>query len=359
MPAHSSFLRTPYSFLLFQTMPEYRQDPLTSRMVIVAEERANRPHQFDITDEPFQGICPFCEGNESLTPNESAAFRSADSASDSPGWRVRVVPNKYPAVVPGEVPAVLQDHSFIHIGGKADGVGLHEVIIDTPRHVLSISELTSAEMTGMLTMYRYRLQILRTDSRWAYVQIFKNVGAAAGASLPHSHSQLTAMPFLPPSLIQLLHRAEEYTRQRQHCFWCEHLRIEIQTGERIVEETEHFVVLCPFVSRFAGEVEIYPKHHESGFDQSEVSLLAELAELFRRTVIRLEKTVFWMKDSLAYNIVLNTEPFRFDRDLFSVFHWRFSILPSLARAAGFEWGTGLHINPISPEQAARRLRDAG
>ena len=342
-------------------MPEYRQDPLTGRMVIVAEERAARPHQFDIADRPYRGICPFCVGNELYTPKETAAFRHANSEPNSTGWSVRVVPNRYPAVILGDIPPTLLDHSFIRTGGKMDGIGLHEVIIDTPRHVLSVAKLTISEITDMLAMYQLRLQALRTDSRWAYVQIFKNVGAAAGASIPHSHSQLVAMPFLPPLLFQMLCHAEEYNHQHQRCFWCEHLQNEVRSGERIVEETEHFIVLCPFVSRFAGEIEIYPKTHESGFDQVDTSLLGELAELFRRTIIRLEKIVFWMKGPLAYNIVLNTDPFRFEQigndvDLSSFFHWHFSILPSLARAAGFEWGTGLHINPISPEQAARRLR---
>ena len=326
-------------------MPEYRQDPLTGRMVIIAEERAERPHQFDIEEMSPKDICPFCEGNESLTPPEIAAFRDADSKPDTPGWSVRVVPNKYPAVVPGNVPPCLLDQSFIQSGGKADGIGLHEVIIDTPRHVLSVSGLTPSESADMLAMYKLRLQTLRSDSRWAFVQIFKNVGASAGASLPHSHSQLIALPFVPLSAMP---------KPSTDCPWCERLRNEIRHGERIVEETIHFVVLCPFVSRFAGEIEIYPKQHAAGFDSLESSLLDELAELFRRTIIRLEKAVFWMKNPLAYNIVLKTEPFGTEQ----VFHWHFSLLPSLARAAGFEWGTGLHINPISPEQSARRLRDA-
>jgi len=349
-------------------MPEYRQDPLTGRVVIVAEERAARPHQFDIADKPFQGepyqgepfqdSCPFCEGNESLTPHEIAAFRPDNSEPNSTGWTVRVVPNKYPAVVPGDVSLVQWTHPFV----QADGIGLHEVVIDTPRHLLSIAELTPSEIARMLAMYRLRLQTLRGDTRWAYVQIFKNVGAAAGASLPHAHSQLVAIPFLPSSLFQTLCRADDYTRWHERCFWCDHLQSEIDSRERIVEETEHFVVLCPFVSRFAGEVEIYPTNHEAGFDQVDTAILDELAELFRRTIIRLEKAVCWMKDALAYNIVLNTQPFRFEReekavDTSASFHWHFSILPSLARAAGFEWGTGLHINPISPEQAAQRLRD--
>ena len=337
--------------------PEYRQDPLTGRMVIVAEERAARPHQFDIADQPFQDVCPFCEGNESFTPHEITAFRSADSAPNSPGWTVRVVPNKYPAVLPGEVPPELLDLSFIQTGGRAEGIGLHEVIIDTPRHVLSISNLTPSEIADMLAMYRFRLQTLRADSRWTYVQIFKNVGAAAGASLPHSHTQLVAMPLLPQTLMP----AVELAREGEECRWCQRLEDEIQSGERMIEVTDNFVVLCPFVSRFAGEMEIYPKYHESGFDNLDVSLLAELAELLCRTIIRLEKAVFWMKDPLAYNIVLNTEPLRFafqgeKIDFSSSFHWHVSILPSLARAAGFEWGTGLHINPIPPEQAAQRLR---
>ena len=343
-------------------MPEYRHDPLTGRIVIVAEERANRPHQFDIADKPFGDICPFCTGNESLTTNEIAAFRRADSEPNTSGWTVRVVPNMYPAVVPGDVPNVLQDNSFFLMCGRANGIGLHEVIIDTPRHILSIADMTLSETAGMLAMYRLRLQTLRTDSRWAYVQIFKNVGAAAGASIPHSHSQLVAMPFVPPPLSSMLHRSIEYHRSRKCCRWCEYLQNELQTGKRIVEETEHFVVLCPFVSRFAGEIEIHPKDHASGFDQTDVSLLDELAELVRLTIVRLEKAVFWMKGSLAYNIILNTEPFRFgDNDSTGTsipFHWHFSILPSLARAAGFEWGTGLHINPISPEQSAKRLREA-
>jgi len=339
-------------------MPEYRQDPLTGRMVIIAEERADRPHQFDITDTPFQDVCPFCEGNESFTPPETAAFRPVDSPPNTPGWTVRVVPNKYPAVVSGDVPSGLSDQSFIQSGGAAEGIGLHEVIIDTPRHVLSISELTLAEVAAMLSMYRLRLQALKSDSRWAYVQIFKNVGAAAGASLPHSHTQLVAMPFVPRTLMSVAGHAQE----EKHCRWCERLEREIESGQRIVETTAHFVVLCPFVSRFAGEIEIYPKYHASGFDKLDASLLDELAGLFRRTILRLEKAVFWMKDPLAYNVILNTEPFRLELagekiDFASAFHWHFSILPSLARAAGFEWGTGLHINPLSPEQAAKRLRE--
>jgi UDPglucose--hexose-1-phosphate uridylyltransferase len=329
-------------------MPEYRQDPLTGRTVIIAEERAARPHQFDIEDSTAAAVCPFCEGNEHLTPEEVAALRNPGSVPNFPGWFVRVIPNKFPAVMPEKTVFPFSEPFDV-----APGVGNHEVIVDTPRHVLSVVELTDTEVASMFQMYRDRLRTLRSEQRWSYVQIFKNVGAAAGASIPHSHSQLVAMPFIPQGVQQVLHHAEKYRNTHSTCFWCDRLDRDIQNQTRIVEETPQFVALCPFVSRFAGEVEIYPKKHQSGFDEMTEKGLAEFALLVRRTVSRLEQVVLWMKGKLAYNFVLNTEPISADR---GVFHWHLSILPSLARAAGFEWGTGLHINPISPEQAAERLR---
>jgi UDPglucose--hexose-1-phosphate uridylyltransferase len=367
-------------------VPEYRQDPLTGRIVIIAEERASRPHQFDIENSGVDGnsktyreICPFCEGNESLTPDEITAFRPADSLPDSSGWSVRVVPNKFPAVIQNipDSPLGFDDYTwFSNYSPKSycpenelfrepvPGFGHHEVIVDTPRHILSISEMTDHEVTDMFRMYQNRLQSLRQDKCWKYVQIFKNVGAAAGASIPHSHSQLLAMPFVPQMIESIENQALEYhlnktkqikkTKQNlPDCVWCSRLQSELLEQKRIVEETSHFVALCPFVSRFSGEVEIYPKSHESNFDDN--VQIPELALLVRRTIIRLEKAVWGIKKSLAYNLVLNTEPFDDALCSKNIFHWHLSILPSLARAAGFEWGTGLHINPVSPEKTAAQL----
>jgi UDPglucose--hexose-1-phosphate uridylyltransferase len=366
-------------------VPEYRQDPLTGRIVIVAEERAARPHQFDIEDsnvydnsKTYRKNCPFCEGNESLTPNEITAFRCAGSLPDSSGWSVRVVPNKFPAVIQNVPDVLLWCNNYSWFGNYSpksyhpenelfrkpvSGFGHHEVIIDTPRHILSISEMTDNEVTDMFRMYQNRLQLLRKKEHWKYVQIFKNVGAAAGASIPHSHSQLLAMPFVPQMILSIWLKASEYSfsktkqktkRNLPDCVWCNRLKSEILEQKRIVEETPHFVTLCPFVSRFPGEVEIYPKLHESNFDDN--VQISEFAMLVRRTIIRLEKSVPKMKNPLAYNLVLNTEPFDSSvPSLKNIFHWHLSILPSLSRAAGFEWGTGLHINPISPEKTASQL----
>lgn len=332
-------------------MPEYRSDNITGRLVIIAEERAKRPHQFDIecsgnqkiettstaVPSPVPHVCPFCPGSEEQTP------AAVDTIDNSNTWQVRCVPNRYPAVT--------------------KDTGRHEVIIDTPRHIVSLADLTEYEVADMLRMYKRRIQFYRQEQRWQYVQIFKNVGAAAGASLPHSHSQLIAMPFVPPQWGQILCRTADYRSETGKCYWCSILNSEIKKKERIVEVSPHFVVLCPYVSRFAAEVEIYPSEHQAGFDETDDAGIIELARVLRRTIRRLEKMVYWMKDRMAYNIVLNTETLHHTETLYGQetavsdsMHWYFSILPSLARAAGFEWGTGLHINPVSPEQAAQRLR---
>ncbi len=326
------------------------------------------------------------------------AFRQSGTVPDSPGWAVRAVPNKYPAVVrdndtygdladfqtrfPSDVNGKLDGFFFIEHAAYKEalseassrndrlydmrfpGVGHHEVIIDSPRHVLSVTAMTENEVLDMFRMYRERLKELKAENRWACVEIFKNVGAAAGASIPHTHSQLIAMPFVPLAFQSTLLRAKQYQEQSPPqrsgpgCFWCDKLRFEILEQARIIEETDNFVALCPFVSRFSAEVEIFPKTHQSGFEQMEDNdLLAEFAALSRRTIARLEQAVFGVKDTLAYNYVLQTQPFAEPRGTGeNLFHWHLSILPSLARAAGFEWGTGLHINPVSPENAAEQLR---
>jgi UDPglucose--hexose-1-phosphate uridylyltransferase len=355
-------------------VPEYRQNPLTGQTVIVSAERGSRPHYFDIEAglgvvEGSKLLCPFCEGNEYLTPGEVASIRDGGTFADASGWRVRVIPNKFPAVcsysdIPtySEFQANFEFGSFPFPFGLVErfvpAVGVHEVLIDTPRHVVSVSDMTLCEVVNMFRMYRMRLDSFRAGGQWVYVQIFKNVGVAAGASIPHSHSQLIAIPFVPLSVQTVLQRAAEFRDGNNDCFWCRQLESEMCCGLRVVEATDSFVAICPFASRFASELEIYPKEHESFLDSfRDEGKLEEFSELVCRTVLRLERAVFWIRGKLAYNFVLHVEPFvhSFGQNLF---HWHLSILPSLARAAGFEWGTGLHINPIPPETAAEKLRNA-
>lgn len=377
-------------------MPQYRKDPLTGRWVIVAEERAERPHQFDIEttdDDTPKEYCPFCPGNEARTPPELDAIRPPGSAANASDWAVRVVPNQYPAVTPNE--EFPDQHTFqTRFGDILDvdtplaalgapfyqplpGIGTHEVIIDTPRHVLCLTDLSDAEVVNVFRIYQRRLQAIAAEKRYASAMIFKNVGAAAGASLPHAHSQLLAMPLVAPPIQRELHRAIEFRRETNRCYWCEHIRHEIKHAARFVEQTDHFVTLCPYVSRFPGEIAIFPKHHESHFERLPERHVDELALLVRRAVKTLCKTTPWIKGRLSYNMILKSGPFVYlgpldSRDMHdlsavwlkkvdyafeNVYHFHVTILPSLAKAAGFEWGCGLHINPVSPETAAAKLRE--
>ena len=358
-------------------MPQYRKDPLTGRWVIVAEERANRPNQFDIEGVAADDItfCPFCANNEDQTPKELDRI----DAPDSSGWLARTVTNKYAAVQQFDQ---FPDYKAfqLHYGQMLDvdfplsryedtfddpipGIGAHELIVDTPRHILCLSEMTDQEVFDMFRMYRKRLLVLKQEKKHAHALIFKNVGQAAGASIYHSHSQLLAMPFLSPPIQRELQRAIGFRKKTKECFWCIHLAKEIENGERIIEETPRFVSLCPYVSRFPAETEIYPKEHRSHFGEIDDESLRELAVLTRKTVLLLTKGVDWIKGRLAYNMILKTAPFVYsgpmdqpDHSDENVYHFHLTILPSLAKAAGFEWGCGLHINPVAPETAAAKLR---
>lgn len=377
-------------------MPEYRRDPLTGRWVIVAEERASRPFQFDIelaNGEAPHEHCVFCPGNEQLTPGEVDAFRSKGGIKDGPGWKVRVVPNRYPAVfrdahypdlgtfeaafgpiLDVDTPLARFEEPFYQ---PVPGTGAHEVVIDTPRHILSMCDLDDAETADVFRMYRRRLKALAAEKRFAHALVFKNVGAAAGASLPHAHSQVLAMPFIAPPIQRELHRAIAFRRETDRCYWCLHIEHELKNKTRIVEESSRFVTFCPYVSRFPGEVVIFPKRHISHFEMLEESVIAELARQVRHVLRLLEQTVTWIKGRLSYNMLLKSGPFvyrgplnyadmndsaiwmhKIDFAPENAYHFHVSILPSLAKAAGFEWGCGLHINPIAPETAAARLREA-
>jgi len=371
-------------------MPQYRKDPLTGRWVIIAEERVNRPNQFDIESGDCaidMTLCPFCPNNEDQTLEELDRL----DGPKSNGWIARTVLNKYAAVVRGNQ---FCDYKAFqtHYGRMLDvdhplskyedtfcdpipGIGSHELIVDTPRHVLCLSEMTDQEVFNMFRMYRKRLSALRQEKKHASALIFKNVGQAAGASIYHAHSQLLAMPFLSPPIQRELQRAIGFRREMEECFWCLHLAKEIKNGTRIVEETSRFVSLCPYVSRFPAETAIYPKEHISHFEELDDDSLWEFAQLTRQTVILLTKGVEWIKGKLAYNMILKSGPFVYSgpmdmvdisdsafwlRELNysfeNVYHFHLTILPSLAKAAGFEWGCGLHINPVAPETAAAKLR---
>ena len=328
-------------------MSEYRHDPLHNRWVILGDQRAARPQEFDERIMRRTGAsCPFCAGNESQTPTSLLTLRAPGDG----GWTVRVVPNKFPAV-----------ESMPQSNGCSAGSGLftarpalgeHEVIIESPRHVASLSELTPEECALTFVAYQQRLAACRDAGHLKYVQIFKNVGPAAGASLEHVHSQLVALPGVPEVLQQELAASSEYYREHQRPLLTSLLESELAAGDRVVAQSANFVAICPYASRFPYETWLAPRHHQPRFEAATDGELAEIALLARDVIGRLERAA----GITAYNAFLHTLPFRAPQG--EHYHWHIEILPRLTKVAGFEWSTGCFINPFSPESAAALLREA-
>ncbi|MCA9204065.1 MAG: DUF4921 family protein [Planctomycetales bacterium] len=347
-------------------MSEVRHDPVTGRQVIIAQDRANRPHAF-VSDPPLldDGDCPFCVGRESNTPRAIAEYAPPRPSAAEPWW-IRVVPNKYPAVrelngVAAASPtctstAKVNEIDRRRINGHAfftaeAALGSHEVIIESPRHVVSVTELDESVMRTLFHVYRDRLTSLRTAGQLAYAMAFKNVRPAAGASLAHSHSQLLATPFVPPQVELELSHSQAYFADHGQCVFCELLRSECRGGVRIVAESANFVAWCPFASRCPYEVWIAPKQHACRYESTDSARLDELAALVQQLVGRLEA----VHPQAAYNYLLHTAPINESREL-PHYHWHIELLPRLIKFAGFEWGSGCYINPIPPETAAEQLR---
>ena len=326
---------------------ELRKDPLSQRWVIIASERAKRPSDYEI--EPEAGppsFDPFASGNEDKTPHEIAAFRNPGTLPNKPGWRVRVVPNKFP---------VLQIEGALNKKGdgmydRMQGLGAHEVIIDTPKCVRSFTALADSEVQEMLWMYRDRLVDLRRDKRLKYGMIFKNVGAGAGATIYHSHSQLIVTPTVPMTITSQMEACEEYFKYRGRCLVCDMIAQETEQKSRLIMDSGLFLAFEPYAPRTPFETWIVPKNHEAHFEEIQQQGCEELAYILRRTVAKIEKGL----GKVSYNYMFFTSPF--DSGPLAHSHWHIEIVPRMTRLAGFEWATGFYINPVAPEDAAEFLR---
>jgi UDPglucose--hexose-1-phosphate uridylyltransferase len=330
-------------------MPELRKDPIVSRWVIIAHERAKRPHDFkgEAQAQAEGGLCPFCEGQEDKTPPEVLAYRDRGTRPNGPGWRIRVVPNKFPAL---KVEGSLNKRGE-GIYDKMAGVGAHEVIIESPKHHISMASLAEDNIREVLWAYRDRLVDLKKDSRLVHGMLFKNVGAAAGASLEHTHSQLIVTPIVPISVWEEMTGALEFYNYRGRCIYCDMVQQELATEKRIVLDTSHFTAFCPYASRFPFETWILPKAHSSHFENIPKPGVDDLGTVLRQVLNKLELAL----DSPPYNYIIHTAPF--DHQELPHYHWHIEIIPRLTKVAGFEWGSGFYINPVPPEDAAGFLRE--
>ena len=331
-------------------MPELRKDPVLGRWIIISKERRKRPTDF-IIEEPkvLGGFCPLCSGNEYSTPPEIVGYRHGSvSSSNEPGWQVRVVPNKYPAlIIEGELGKEGEG-----LYDRMNGIGAHEVIVECPGHEDLLAYLPVEHMALVFRAYRDRVKDLERDLRFRYVMIFKNYGRAAGASLEHSHSQLIALPVLPRTTVSELNGAKSYYQYKDRCIFCDIIRQEIQQEVRVVCQNESFITIAPFAPRTPFEMWVLPKKHTSGFCNQDDKSLTELAEIFSETLRRLDCCI----PNVPYNFVLHTQPLRSGE--IDYFHWHFEIVPKLTSIAGFEWGSGFYINPLPPEEAAQYLRES-
>ena len=341
-------------------MPEFRKDPLIGRWVIIATERAKRPVDFIASHDELvpENDCPFCEGREAQTPKEILAVRDHGSAPNQPGWKVRVIPSIKP---------VLRIEGQLNRRAKGmydlmDGIGAHEIVVESPQHIANAADLSLEQIHASLQVSTTRIADLERDPRFRYVLWFKNYGSIAGAGrVQHTRSQLIATPVTPLRVKEELVGARRYFEDKERCLVCDLLTQEQEAKTRIVLDSPHLLVLCPFASRFPFELWIVPKRHDCDFAKIRPEELADLAAVFKQVLSRLKGVL----DDPPYNCLLHTAPFRRQRGKVGYwktieedYHWHIELIPRLTRVAGFEWGSGFYINPTPPEESAKYLREA-
>lgn len=329
-------------------MPELRKDPVIGRWVIISTERGKRPSDFPVgTRKRSAKLCPFCPNNESSTPPEVYSVRENGSAPNTPGWSIRAIPNKFPALrIEGDL-----NREGEGIFDKMNGIGAHEVIIETPDHSKDLTDLEVGQIKDVIKAYRARIIDLKKDARFRYIMIFKNQGEAAGASLEHSHSQLIATPITPKRVYEEIEGAKKYYEYKERCIFCDIVRQEIQQAVRIITRNDSFVSIAPFASRFPFEIWILPLKHKSHFEDIDDQDAGAFAEIMKTTMSKLATAL----NNPPYNYMIHSSPV--DGQNEKLYHWHVEIIPKLTRVAGFEWGTGFYINPTTPEDAARFLRE--
>ena len=341
-------------------MRELRRDPIIGRWVIIATERASRPSEFAISAEKEKPErskdCPFCEGNESMTPPEILAIREEAGKPNGPGWKIRVVPS---------VSGFLNPKGDLDRHGKGiydlmNGIGAHEVIIMTPHHRIDSYELGNTQLASVMEVVIQRIKELRKDPRLKYALIFKNHGEVAGGSnFGHLHLQLIATPATPKRVKEELAGAKRYFDYKDRCIFCDMINQELKQNARVFCEVDGFLAINPFCSRFPFETWILPAKHSCDFDAMGKSETAKFANIVREVFMRMYKIL----GDFPYNAILHTAPFRRRRkkgyweSIENDYHWHLEIMPRLTEVAGFEWGSGFYINAMPPEDACRYLRE--
>ena len=329
-------------------MSELRQNIALREWVIIADERAKRPHDYiqkkgneNILKEYVEN-CPFCPGNEHLAPPEISSIRDSNG-----NWLVRSIPNKFPALS-SEGDLIHEDEG---IKRRMTGVGFHEVIIETPKHNLNTALLDDLQVINIIRIYKERYLDILKDKRIELIIIFKNHGRSAGTSLEHSHSQLIATPVVPQDIRNRIEESMRYYDDHRRCVFCDMIKEEIRAKERIVLETSSFVAFIPYAAFSPFHIWILPKRHMSSFPQLTDQDMEDFAKNLR---IVLKKLYVGLNDP-DFNYVIRSIPGMPRERPF--FHWYLSIIPRVTLTAGFELGSGMFINTSIPEESAEFLRN--
>jgi len=328
-------------------MPELRQNRFTKEWVIMATERAKRPEEMRVKREArpqlphYVDTCPFCPGNERLAPPEILRFSKPDGQ-----WSVRVVPNKFAALTREGEPEWHIKRSQRTIRG----VGIHDVIVETPDHALTTALLRPEQVQTILECYLQRFRVISDDPRVAHITIFKNHGVSAGTSLEHPHSQLIGTPVISSQVRQRLYEALRHFDDYGECIFCGMIGEELGEDKRVVFSSEHFVVIEPFASATPFATTIYPRRHMASFGDTRDAEIADLSQVLRTVLAKLYAGL----DNPDFNYTIRTAPA--EAAGVKYYHWYLSVIPRLTRVAGFELGSGMFINTVLPEHATQFLR---
>ncbi|WP_410507522.1 DUF4921 family protein [Methanosarcina hadiensis] len=329
-------------------MPEIRKHYFLNEYCIIAEERAKRPSDFagaaEGSGRKDSENCAFCAGNEEKTPPATAVYRNGEVLSDTEkkrvrDWDFRCFPNLYPALSPN----LPLNESREKDREVIPGFGFHEVIVESPVHGKKMEDFSDKEISGLMQVYRDRACHYYAHGKISHVSLFKNSGKAAGASLDHPHSQLIALPVCPP----VIERELAAIRRSQNCPYCTLLEKE-KTSPRLIFENSDFVAFAPYYSTVPFEVWVLPKRHMNFLGEFSPELLFSLGEILRNVLG-------------SYSRVLGNTPYNYMfYQLFETpwYHLNLRLLPRLSTAAGFEFNTGMYINPVSPEKAASYLKES-
>lgn len=331
-------------------MSELRTDPLSGRHSLVSPVRLRRPDEFSKSAGPFSNAdCPFCPGNEAETLGEVLAL--PDESGAGRAWGLRVVPNRYPAV--GRPPSGSEPPESDADALAPIARGFHEVVIETPEHNARMSEYDPGHLARLLGVMRDRARDLERRDGVRHVQIFRNCGGEAGASLRHPHTQVISLPVAPPRFLAEVARLDTQADGIAGCPLCAMILAESAEGSRVIAARDGFVAFAPFASLLAYEVWIAPTEHAPAFTLLPDRALAPLAELLSATLRATDRAV----RRPPFNLSIQTAPGPLAGE-YPGFHWRIEILPRVSRLGGFEFATGMHMNSVSPERAASELRAA-